>query len=138
MFRDFTNKIKVVWRRLRENILVVLVIILVALFAFGLGRLSVFYGGKGEFKVLYPNGQSASALLGAIGIGEVSSFSEGSDSLPPPPSLAGTYVASKTGSTYFFPWCPLAIKIPVANRVYFNTRASAESAGYHAGRCNGL
>lgn len=132
--RDIGIKIKVVWRRLRENLLIVLVIILVALLAFGLGRLSVFYGGKAEFKVLYPNGQSASVIEGALGIGKASEEVP----LPPQIEVMGQYVASKTGSTYFFPWCPLAVKIAVANRVYFKSRASAESAGYHAGRCNGM
>lgn len=134
MFGDFTNKIKALWSRARENILIVCVIVLVAFLAFGLGRLSVFYAEKGQFKVLYPNGQSASALTGFLGVGGTKEET----SLPPIPPVAGYFVASKTGSTYFFPWCPLAVKIPSENKIYFNNRASAESAGYHTGRCNGL
>jgi hypothetical protein len=42
----------------REDIYVVLVIALVALLSFGLGRLSVFYGEKGEFQVVYPESQA--------------------------------------------------------------------------------
>lgn len=148
-------KIKALGGRVRENALIVLVIVLVAFLAFGLGRLSVLYSEKGQFKVLYPDGQSASALLGALGIGDASLDPQGSFfsslsvatlhrfrreqvSLPPPPSSGGAYVASKTGSAYFFPWCPLAVKIASGDRVYFNSKASAETAGYHAGRCNGM
>lgn len=134
MFRDFTNKIKALGARVRENTLIVIVIVLVALLAFGLGRLSVFYGEKGQFKVIYPNGQSASALTGFLGVGGIRE----EITLPPLPQVAGYFVASKTGSTYFFPWCPLAVKISSTDRIYFSSRVSAESAGYHAGRCNGL
>ena len=136
--RDIGIKIKTLWGRVRENALIVIVIVLVAFLAFGLGRLSVFYSEKGQFKVLYPDGQSASTLIGFLGLGDASSFPVGQSSLPPPPSEEGSYVASKTASTYFFPWCPLAVKIAPTNRVYFSTRASAEAAGYHPGRCNGL
>ncbi|MES2014211.1 MAG: hypothetical protein V4437_00145 [Patescibacteria group bacterium] len=128
--RDIAIKIKILWGRVKENALIVVVIILVALCAFGLGRLSVLYGQKEEFKIIYPEGQSASAIQGAVGVGETA--------LPPPPSGGGAYIASATGSTYFFPWCPLAVKIALGNRVYFSSRVAAEAAGYHAGRCNGL
>lgn len=134
MVRDFTNKIKALWGRMQENLLLIVVIVLVALLAFGLGRLSVFYGEKDEFRVLYPNGQSASALQGAVGLMN----SGGEPSLPPQIAMAGGYVASRTTGTYFFPWCPLALRISSENRVYFSSRAAAEAAGYHPGRCNGL
>ena len=132
--RDIGIKIKALWGRVRENALIVLVIVLVAFLAFGLGRLSVFYSEKGQFKVLYPDGQSASTLTGFLGVGGIRE----EIALPPAPQVAGYFVASKTGSTYFFPWCPLAVKISSTDRIYFDSRTSAENAGYHAGRCNGL
>ncbi len=46
----------------REDIYVIFVILLVALFAFGLGRLSVIYGQKDELKIISPAGQSAESL----------------------------------------------------------------------------
>ncbi|MBY0538996.1 hypothetical protein K2P56_00990 [Patescibacteria group bacterium] len=38
----------------KDRLYVIAVLILVALISFGLGRLSVFYGERGEFKVVYP------------------------------------------------------------------------------------
>ncbi len=99
----------------------VLIVVLVGLLSFALGRLSVFYGQKDELKIIYPDGQSASVIEGAVGIG-----------------LGGGYVASRTGSTYLFPWCAAARSIKVGNKLFFTTRAEAERAGYRAGNCSGL
>lgn len=117
--RDIGLKIKLFWGRVRENIELVFIVVLVALLSFALGRLSVLYTEKGEFKIMYPDGQSASVLQGAVGVG-------------------GGYVGSRTGGTYFFPWCPLARSIKSENKVYFGSRTEAEQAGYRPGNCNGL
>lgn len=128
--RDIGLKIKLVWARVRENATLIIILILVALLAFGLGRLSVLYGEKGELKVLYPDGQEASALQGALGIGQ--------EGFPPPPSGGGGYVASMTGTTYLFPWCAAALRIAQSKKLYFKTKEAAEAAGFRAGNCNGL
>ena len=47
-------RIKAFYEGNKERLYTVLLIALVALLAFGLGRLSVYYGEKGELKVLYP------------------------------------------------------------------------------------
>ena len=51
--RDIRLKIKLLWARLRENALLVAALILLVLLAFGLGRLSVLYGEKGDLKIIY-------------------------------------------------------------------------------------
>jgi len=52
---------------------------------------------------------------------------------------AGEYVGSKTGQTYYFPWCGLARRIKDTNLVWFSDRASAELKGYKASsNCHGL
>jgi len=51
----------------------------------------------------------------------------------------GSYVASKTGKAYYFPWCAVALRIKDANKVWFATKAAAEAAGYKpAANCHGL
>ncbi len=57
--RDIGSKIKSVSPRAREKAFLLAVIILVALLAFALGRLSVLYGGAGEVKVVYPDAAGA-------------------------------------------------------------------------------
>ena len=51
----------------------------------------------------------------------------------------GSYVASKNGGSYYFPWCGLVGRIKDANKVWFATKAAAEAAGYKpAANCHGL
>jgi methylphosphotriester-DNA--protein-cysteine methyltransferase len=51
----------------------------------------------------------------------------------------GTYVASKSGSAYHFPWCSGAQRIKEENKVWFETKEEAELAGYRpASNCKGL
>jgi hypothetical protein len=42
----------------KDKLYIIAVLILIAILSFGLGRLSVFYGEKGEFKVVYPEANS--------------------------------------------------------------------------------
>jgi len=49
------------------------------------------------------------------------------------------YVASKSGTKYHFLTCPGAKQIKEDNKIYFNSTAEAESAGYTpASNCPGL
>lgn len=51
----------------------------------------------------------------------------------------GAYVASRGGKAYHLPWCPGAIKIKEANKIWFGTKEEAEKAGYHAaGNCEDM
>ena len=51
----------------------------------------------------------------------------------------GAFVASKTGKSYYFPWCGVANRIKDQNLVWFANRASAEAKGYKpASNCRGL
>jgi hypothetical protein len=51
----------------------------------------------------------------------------------------GNYVASKSGKTYYFPWCGMVNRIKDSNLVWFADRMSAEAKGYMpASNCHGL
>jgi hypothetical protein len=51
----------------------------------------------------------------------------------------GSYVGSKTGKSYYFPWCGIVNRIKKDNLVWFPDRASAEVKGYKpASNCHGL
>lgn len=50
-----------------------------------------------------------------------------------------TYVASKSGTKYHLPWCPGAKQIKEENKVWFATKTDAEKAGYTpAANCKGI
>ncbi len=51
----------------------------------------------------------------------------------------GSYVASKNGGSYYFPWCGIAERIKDKNKVWFATRSAAEKSGYKPSlNCHGL
>lgn len=96
-----------------EPYLLPIVVILVGLTAFGLGRLSVV--GEGGPRVM-----STTAAVVA---------SKSSDK----------YIASKTGTKYYLPSCSGASKIKEENKVWFATVAEAQASGYTAAaNCPGL
>lgn len=108
--QEIGSKIKALPRATKERAYLALVILLVALLAFGLGRLSVLYGTGSDFRIEYP----------------------------PHVTGGGEYVGSKTGHYYFFPWCASAGSIPDGMKVYFQNPDEAKAAGYAAGNCNGM
>lgn len=56
--------------------------------------------------------------------------------IPPPP---GMYVASKTGTKYYLPWCGTALRILEGNKIWFDSKEEAEAKGYEpASNCKGL
>jgi hypothetical protein len=95
---------------------VVLLLILVSIASFGLGRLSSQAESKSPV-VVEMHEQAASASV----------------------SVEGRYVASQNGSKYHFPWCPSAQRISEQNKVWFDSKEEAERAGYTpASNCKGL
>ena len=110
-----------------KDILVVIIIILVGLGSFELGRLSKNSQNQG-IKVVYGN-QEAN-VTGAVN--EVSSDT----SLDPnignksQKSTSGNFFASSRGSKYYSLSCSGGKTIKEENRIYFNTSEEAEKAGY--------
>ena len=98
----------------------VLVVFLVALSSFGLGRLSAQEASR-----------SASA---AISIGQAPMETE-----PKGMAIGGLIVASRAGTVYYYPWCGGAANIKAENQVWFESEDAAQAAGYRAAKnCKGL
>jgi hypothetical protein len=94
-----------------------MVVFLVALSAFGLGRLSALEAAQAPVSV-----QMAPILASPQGI-----------------YPGGQYVASRTGSVYYYPWCAAGQNIPPERKLWFATAAAAKAAGYvPAKNCKGL
>jgi Metal binding domain of Ada len=119
---------------LNDHIFFGLIIVLVGIGSFGLGRASV---GPNLSKTIESNPLKsvAPALQGA------SSFE--SVSVPPvpipTPSVKEDLVASKTGTKYHLTNCGGAKQIKPENKIFFSSRSEAEAAGYKpAANCPGL
>ena len=118
------RKVPEIWLKIKRYLDVALgewgllvIVAIVGLGAFGLGRLSAMESTRVPMTV-----SAASAALST-------------QTLP----LGGEFVAARGGSAYYFPWCSGAQSIKAENQVWFRTAAAAEKAGYAPGKnCRGL
>ncbi len=113
--------------------LLALLIIVVSLVSFYLGRVSV---GEGRNEVL-------TVPMKATVIESKAAQNKDILSTTTPvvekKVATETYVASKSGTKYHLPWCPGAKQIKEENKVWFATKADAEKAGYTpASNCKGI
>lgn len=105
-----------------EDIYMTLIVIIVGIIGFGLGRLSKIEERKTPI------------IIKNEAVAEKSLTNEAYR-----PITSGQYVASKTGSSFYFPWCSGARRIKEANMVWFKSKEEAISRGYTpAGNCKGL
>ncbi|MDQ3076237.1 MAG: hypothetical protein M3Q34_03865 [bacterium] len=112
-----------------KDIFVALIVILVSLSSFGLGRLSKSVE-KTELKIEYPSpvsvqviSQEASAI----------SANSGTNSKKVPAvsnSVGKSFFASNRGTKYYPVECSAGKNLKQENRIYFYTKADAEGAGY--------
>lgn len=94
-----------------------LIVFLIAISSFGLGRLSVMVDARPP-----------------VAIAQAPELAE-----PRGMDIGGLYVASRSGSAYYYPWCSGASRILPQNRVWFATTEAAAKAGYApAKNCKGL
>lgn len=88
------------------------------------------------------------AILLAFGLGRLSALVDARPLIERNTAIAaegagmaqgGLYVASRTGSTYYFPWCTGAAQIAPQNARWFQSEEAARKAGYRpAKNCKGL
>lgn len=128
-------------KALEGDLFVVLVIILVGIASFGLGRLSTLPGR--EPVKIYQNPASGTAFLSTASagreLGQGRGIGQNQGTSPSAPRSEGKYVASKNGSVYHLPSCSGAKRIKEENKIWFDTTEAAELAGYRkAANCEGL
>ncbi len=116
--------------------LLALLIMVVALASFSLGRLSVI-----EKSEEIQQKAVVSPIMEKSQVGEDrgdSIESSISDETATAQSASG-YVASKNGTKYHLPWCGSAKQIKEENKIWFKTKEEAEKAGYTpASNCKGI
>lgn len=104
-----------------QGALLVGIIMLVGLSAFGLGRLSVYDEREEDIEIEYTIQQGSGESQGASEV------------------FQGDIVASRNGTKYHYTWCPSAKNIAQANVISFTSIQAARNAGYEpAQNCEGL
>ena len=115
---DIREKIKHINEDTLHNLFVVGIIVVVAISAFAIGRLSVSEEGS-VATVAYPEEIVKRAQM---------SLSE-----------TQTVVASVRGTKYHYPWCSGATNMSEKNKIEFDSIEKAREAGYSpAANCDGL
>lgn len=115
--QEYWGKIKVLLDQGLAEWGIFAIVVLIGLISFGLGRLSALEEAKPPISV-----QTAPQLDSPQGM-----------------YFGGLIVASKSGNSYYFPWCSGAEKIAPANRIWFDSNDEARAAGYAAAKnCKGL
>jgi hypothetical protein len=138
--KDITEKIKPHWQNtvipliskvksgldIKEDLFIVLTIILIGLAGFGFGKLSALEKNSGEVVI-----KSADHTEVGVSMSAAALVARGENN--------GLLVASKTGQKYHFPWCVGALQISEKNKIWFNSYEEAQKAGYTpASNCKGL
>lgn len=120
------------WRDKLETFLggryfIPMIVVLVAVTAFCLGRISRLQEKRAPVRIISNNPSPTTAQA----VGEVKGVSTETSS--------GAVVASKSGTKYHYPWCAGAKQISEKNKITFNSIQEARAAGYSpASNCKGL
>lgn len=121
-----------IWAKCKGEWFTGLVLILVALLAFGLGRLSAHYSPTEPVEFVTNN--NTDPIRSTEQKSSTANNIDNNKNV-----LSQEVVASKEGSKYHYPWCPGAKQIKAGNKVSFPTSAAARAAGYTpAGNCPNL
>jgi len=145
---DFTEKIKLILAnvkdrmysqekglKIKEDLYIVIIIILVGTASFGLGKISGYEKEKTPISILKTRDAMYSTVLAANQTAQTSPTKPASDL----PAQAGEVVASKSGTKYYYPWCSGVSRIKEENKVWFDSIEKARSVGLTpASNCTGL
>ena len=147
--KDLGQKIKSFWENLKNRLepgetagkyYTALIIVLVGLSSFGLGRLSIQDENREPITIetdgVNQTGNIPQVSTSANNLNQTASVVS---SIATKIEPGGKLVASKNGTKYYFPWCAAAAKIADANKVWFNSEAEARAKGLQpAANCKGL
>lgn len=134
--QEARNKIKFLFESEgNKAVFTALLIMLVGLASFGLGRMSTIEGTKTPVTIEYPD--RTEVATGSER--EVSKTHTAAVARAAMENKGGGVVASKSGTKYHFPWCAGASQISEKNKVNFASIEDARKAGYTpASNCKGL
>ncbi|MEK7208885.1 MAG: hypothetical protein AAB677_01340 [Patescibacteria group bacterium] len=121
------------WEKIKSGLIrrkggvVIVNFFLIAGLSFGLGRLTKLKEAREPIRIEIDN--LATTTMGLTTNNQRQSAS----------SVNSTFVGSKNGTKYHYPWCPGAVRIKEENKVWFTTVEDARRAGYTpAANCPGL
>ncbi len=119
-----------------DHIFYSVLLVLIAVASFGLGRQSVTLDNKSEKPLISTSNLAPAAVIEAVSPASTTKTSIETESLLTKPIAV---VGSKNGTKYHLPDCSGAKRIKPENLISFETTAAAQAAGYSAAaNCPGL
>lgn len=113
-----------------KDILTIMIVILVGLGSFMLGRLSK-ENDSNSLKIDYTSLPVKANIINGVGEQKPSNTpKQGIVALESPSPKTGNFFASKRGKKYYTISCSAGKTIKIDNRIYFETREEAEKAGF--------
>ncbi|OHA09283.1 MAG: hypothetical protein A3B37_03905 [Candidatus Sungbacteria bacterium RIFCSPLOWO2_01_FULL_59_16] len=135
MLTEFLRKVNAFFAANRKDLGIAVLVFLVGMVSFGLGRLSRSW--PRSYPLVLENASDGSASADTEGTAAIGQALRGTP--PPADAPSGTYVASRNGSAFHLPSCSGAKQIKDENKVWFQTKEDAVRAGYRpAANCPGL
>ena len=136
--KEENKKINSLFSSLSTDFYIVLIIILVGLGGFGLGRLSALE--EGRFPVYIENDERVQINLSGAAVEAVSALGDPKGREQEAAIIKSRLlVASKNGLKYHYPWCSGAQRMKEENKIWFDSAEEARKAGYMpAANCKGL
>lgn len=134
MITEYIKKVKGWVLKNRTDLLTALIIFLIGMASFGLGRLSIVLPQKEPIRLEDPGFSQEKQEE------QQKEQQEQAADVPGPTALKnGAFVASKSGSVYYAVWCSGVSRIREENKVWFRTAQEAKIQGYRpAKNCPGL
>jgi len=124
---------------IKEDIFIMAVIIFVGLAGFGLGKLSALEKGRepvqikpAQFTAIVSTSTNSEKTISPVTSKTEVQVPMSAAAMIAGENAKGLLVASKTGKKYHFPWCAGAAQIAEKNKIWFDSYAAAQSAGYTA------
>ncbi|MBU2037325.1 hypothetical protein KJ866_03980 [Patescibacteria group bacterium] len=115
-------------KRNQADIVIVVGFVLVALIAFGAGRLSAPEIVRNPIIIDEPSVSSSINILGNVSQPVGVAAEQGAQSAVT--NAKGLFVASKSGTKYHWPWCSYGQNIKLENQIWFNSETEAQTAGF--------
>ena len=112
----------------QKDIFLVFCIVLISITSFNLGKI----GALKKTPITIMPGQSQADVYSAVG-----DKNTAENPAKPQAVIDRRVVVSKNSDKYHFTWCSGAKRIKEENKIWFETEAAAQAAGYtKAGNCN--
>lgn len=113
--------------KMSDGLFIAIAVVLVALGAFGLGKISAYEKKEVPISVL----KKQESILASVNQNQVATVGES--------KTENMFVASKSGTKYYYPWCSGVDRIKEENKIWFATVEEARSRGLTpASGCTGL